>query len=158
MPTVIDGNNLIGSSPEMSLGDPNARRRMVQLLQHYQRSRKGKLIVVFDGEPDPDLPGEKHSDRFAVVFPKFGQTADDEIKSILNRYHDHRNVLLVSSDRELKSFARSKGAKTMNSIEFYFHLKKISREIDAKAESSKRIHTTITSKEVDHWLKVFEDD
>lgn len=158
MPIVIDGNNLIGSSPDISLDDPAARKKILLLVRKYQESRNGNFIVVFDGSPEGTYSSGAPASKFSVVYPRYGCSADDEIKEILNGYSDFRSVKLVSSDRDLKDFARGKGAKTVNSIEFYFELKKVYRLNGKKEEKLKRIHNKLSKKEVERWLKVFEND
>lgn len=158
MPTIIDGNNLIGSSPDMSLDDPAARKKILHLIIKYQETKNSNIIIVFDGGPEPSLEPENPGTKVSVVFPSFGSSADDEIKKILEGYSDYKSVTLVSSDRDLKSFAKNKGAKAMNSIEFYFELKRVYRLNGAKEEKLKRIHSKLSKKEVDQWLKIFQDD
>ena len=68
-----------------------------------------------------------------------------------------KDVTLVTSDRELKNFAKKKGAKTVNSIEFYFELKRFNRFSGKKEESQKRINTALSDTEVDQWMKIFKD-
>ena len=157
MPLIIDGNNLIGSSPDISLSDPEARKKLVYLLKKYQETRNNNIIIVFDGQPSEGAFIPKGSNKFSVKFPKYGQTADDEIRRIVSKYNDYKEVVLITSDRELKSFAKTKGAKTVNSIEFYFELKRTYRLNGRKEELQKRIHTSVSESEVDHWLKVFSD-
>ena len=52
MPYIIDGNNLIGCSADISLQDPEARKKLMTLLKSFQETRKTKVTVFFDGEPD----------------------------------------------------------------------------------------------------------
>lgn len=156
MPVVIDGNNLIGSSPDIKLSDPNARLKIIYLLENYRDHKKCNIIIVFDGEPN--LYSHNFKEKLTVLYPYYGKSADDEIKRLLDSYSDFRDVILVSSDSELKSFAKEKGAKIVNSIEFYFELKRIFLEDDKREEKLKRINAKLSEKEVDHWLKVFPDD
>ena len=158
MPTVIDGNNLIGSSPDISLDDPDCRQKIVQMVRKYQELKNNKMVLVFDGEPDFYPPGKSEKMKFRVLFPRMGESADDVIKKILAEYNDFKDVVLISSDRELKSFAKLKGARTLNSIEFYFELKRVRRQIGSKEEHYKFMQSRLSDKEVDHWLKVFEND
>lgn len=158
MPTIIDGNNLIGSSPDISLEDPAARKKILHLIRKYQETKNSNLIIVFDGGPEPTLDTGYPGAKVSVVFPGFGCSADDEIKKILNGYSDFKSVTMVSSDRDLKSFAKNKGAKAVNSIEFYFELKRVYRLNGAKEEKLKRIHSKLSEQEVDQWLKIFEND
>jgi predicted RNA-binding protein with PIN domain len=158
MPTIIDGNNLIGSSPDISLGDPLAREKMLQLIKNYQKNKNTNLIIVFDGKPDSIYHDQSSEEKLSVVYPGFGYSADDEIKKILSGYSDYKTVTLVSSDRELKDYAKKMGAKTINSIEFYFELKKVYRISGNRQEKLKRIHGTISKQEVEKWMKIFDND
>jgi len=158
MPVIIDGNNLIGSSPDIRLSEPGAREKIMHLLENYQNRKKCNLIIVFDGEPDTHTHNNVLKEKLTVIYPFYGNTADDEIKRLLDSYNDFKDVILVSSDSDLKSFAKEKGAKIINSIEFYFELKRIYREHGLKAENLKRINTKLSKTEVDQWLKVFRND
>lgn len=157
MPTVIDGNNLIGSSPDISLEDPLAREKMLHLIRNYQKDKNTNLIIVFDGKPDSFYDDKSSGDKLSVVYPGFGISADDEIKKILDGYSDYKTVILVSSDRELKDYARNMGVRTINSVEFYFELKKVYRLSGKKEEKLKRIHGSLSKKEVEKWLKIFNN-
>ena len=155
MPYIIDGNNLIGSAPDFSFEDTEARKKLLYIVRKYQESRNNNIILVFDGEPENGSYRQPLTNKFTVIYPRYGNSADDEIRKLLNSYVDYRNVVLVSSDRELKTFARHKGARTVNSIEFYFELKRVYRINGKKEENLRRINTTVSDTEVDHWLKVF---
>lgn len=158
MPYIIDGNNLIGSSPDIKLDDPEARRKIFEFIKRYQESRKNNIILVFDGEPDVSLHGNINSSKFTIRYPNMGESADEVIRKIMNGYHQFQDVILVTSDRELKTFARNKGAKTVNSIEFYYELKRTYRHSGKKEEKMKRINTRLSDTEVDQWMKIFDQD
>jgi predicted RNA-binding protein with PIN domain len=93
-----------------------------------------------------------------VVYPRYGLTADDEIKRILDGYQQLKEIILVSTDRELKKYAKEKGARTINSIEFYFTLKKAFLSQGKKEETLKRVNTRVSQNEVEQWLKIFNGD
>ncbi len=155
MPYIIDGNNLIGCSGDISLQEPDARKKLLTLLRSFQETRKTRVTIVFDGEPDETQFASACGNKLAVVFPAIGLSADDEIKKIIQQYSNLRDIVLVSSDRELKKYAREKGARTMNSIEFYFVLKKASRIHGLREEKMKRVNTQLSNREVDQWLEIF---
>lgn len=157
MPYIIDGNNLIGSSPDISLEDKDSRQKIIYILKKYQEVKNNNIIVVFDGGPDMILNGKFLKNKFTIKYPKYGDSADDEIKKILNKYSNFKDVILVSSDRELKSFAKKKGARTINSIEFYFELKRVYHINGKKEKLKKRINVEISEKEVDSWMKIFSE-
>ena len=84
MPIIIDGNNLVGSFPELSLEDPTSITKILRIVKNFQENRNNNVIIVFDAVPEGDLPVGNSSGKFSVVFPKFENTADDEVKNILN--------------------------------------------------------------------------
>ena len=52
MPYLIDGHNLIGSLPGLSLADPEDERKLLDRLQGYARRSRRRMIVFFDqGNP-----------------------------------------------------------------------------------------------------------
>lgn len=156
MPYIIDGNNVIGSSPDISLTEDNSRSKLLTLVKKFQWRKKNKVIVVFDGEPENFSHEENPTEKIVIKYPIFGESADDEIKKILDSYNYFKDVILVTSDRELKNIARNKGAKTINSIEFYYELKRSYRASGEIEQKQKRIDTSLSEGEIDHWLKIFE--
>jgi predicted RNA-binding protein with PIN domain len=158
MAYIIDGNNLIGCSQEIPQDDLNGREKIVHLVKKFQEKRKTSVTVVFDGAPDYGSYQNNSNTKFKVVFPRYGKSADDEIKEILNTYNHFRDVTVVTSDRELKTYAKDKGAKTINSIEFYYELKRISRIRGKEEERKKRINQKLSDSEVDQWMKFFNGD
>lgn len=156
MPYIIDGNNLIGSSPDISLEDSNSRKEIVAIVKKFQKKKNSKIIVVFDGEPDNFTSEENPTEKIVIKYPPIGDSADDEIKRILEGYTYFRDVILVTSDRELKNVAKKKGVKVINSIEFYYELKRVYRATGKIEMKQKRIDTKLSDGEVDQWLKIFD--
>ncbi len=157
MPYIIDGNNLVGSSPDIALEDPGAREKLLTIIQQFQEARKSSVTIVFDGAPWGGVRREEASSKLTVLFPREGCTADDEIRDILDGFNYFKDVVLVTSDRALKSFAKNKGARTVNSIEFHFELKRYSHIQSRKTEKKKRIEVQLSDNEVDLWMKIFEN-
>jgi predicted RNA-binding protein with PIN domain len=158
MPYIIDGNNLIGCAPDFSLADPEARGKIVSIIKKFQESKNTKVTVVFDGAPQGSELRNPINSKMMVVFPRYGLSADDEIKGILENYQNFKEVILVTTDRELKSFAKEKGVRTINSIEFYYTLKKASVSQGKKEETLKRVNTQVSKNEVEQWLKIFKQE
>jgi len=157
MPYIIDGNNLIGSSPDISLEDSNSRKEIIAIVRKFQKKKNSKIIVVFDGEPDTFSSEENPAGKIIVKYPPIGDSADDEIKRILEGYIYFKDVVLVTSDRELKDVAKKKGVKVINSIEFYYELKRVYRATGRMEMKQKRIDTELSDGEVDQWMKIFDE-
>jgi len=156
MPYIIDGDNLIGSSPDFSKDDAEVHDKLIHLLKHFQETRKNNVIIVFEKEQSNCVYKDNIHPKFSVFYPKKDSSLLFEIKRILDTFHNFKNVTLVTSIRELKEYAKDKGAKTINTIEFYFELKRALRLDGQKEESQKRIKTELTEHEIDHWMKIFE--
>jgi predicted RNA-binding protein with PIN domain len=157
MPYIIDGNNLIGSSPDIGIDDPQGREKLIVLVEKYQNRKKNNIILVFDGEPKDSAYETKVNNKLKVVYPRYGESADITIKNILDDYNNFKDVVLITSDRELKTFAKKKGAKTVNSIEFYYELKRVYKLHNKVEKNKKKIDIEVSSNEVDHWMKIFSN-
>jgi predicted RNA-binding protein with PIN domain len=152
---LIDGNNLLGHIFPHELRDRRSRYILVSRLLAFQKVKKSRIELVFDGPPDQDL-ADIHSQKkkFFVHFAWPGQKADDIIKEVIARQKDFRQFFVVTSDRELKDFAKAKGAKTLTAKEFASLLKKVRREHRAAAELEKKT-TTLSPFEIRLWLDTF---
>lgn len=156
MPYLIDGNNFIGFLSQYELQNPQSRYVLVGKLLAFQKIKNTKIFLVFDGPPDPqiterDLPENK----FTVFFPSFGQTADAVIEEIINRQTDLRRFFVVSSDREIKDFARSKGAKRLDCKDFHKQLKEALKEHKKLKAETKNVSFP-SPLEVNHWIDKFK--
>jgi predicted RNA-binding protein with PIN domain len=138
MAYLIDGNNFLGLTVAPVYRDPQHRYDLVRKLLIFQRLTRSRIILVFDGPPDPHLEGEEFDGRsFNVLFPPRGLTADALIKELLDARRDLRHFFLVSSDRELKSAARSRGATVLACGEFNAMLKEALKKNRSLREMSK---------------------
>lgn len=156
MPCIIDGNNLIGSSPDLSHEDPDVRLQLLKAVIKYQKVKKNNIVLVFDGQPEDKILNHTEARKINVVFSGGSTTASVKIREILESYSNCKDAVVITSDRELKTFSRKNGAKSINSIEFYYKLKRFSRNSDKFDEKQKRIEVEVTENEVDDWMKIFE--
>ncbi len=117
MPYLIDGNNLLGSwgGPAVP-GD--GRMEVVRRVAAFCRARGAKATVVFDGAPfRPDL-GEQSLGGVSVRFPGEGEDADSLIRAIVDRAARPAELVVVSSDKSVWSYARTRGAQVLRAHEW----------------------------------------
>lgn len=115
---VIDGHNLIGRLPGMSLREIDDEARLVELLQVYARVRRRQVRVFFDGAP-PGQAGERRYGALRARFVPLGSTADDAIRAFLDGLGaGARNVTVVTSDRMVQANAHERRARVQPSEEF----------------------------------------
>ncbi len=90
-----------------------------------------------------------------MIFPSFDQDADDAIKEIISKETDLRRFFVVSSDREIKNFAKAKGAKSLSCKEFERELKSALKE-HRESQAKEKKAPPPSSLEIDQWLKIFK--
>ena len=120
---IIDGNNLIGkikSFQNLQQNDKQSvREKLAFLIDSYFHNKKYRVSLHFDGYPG--LPIKISS---AKIFYSQDKTADEKIKDEISSYKNPRNIILVSSDNNLKEFARVCSCNVINSEEFSVELVK----------------------------------
>lgn len=118
MPVLIDGHNLIGQLPSISLDDPDDEMQLVGMLMSYQ-ARTGKVVtVVFDPGGAHSLAQTRASGRVKIVFAPHGSSADRIIERRVQQSRNASEWLVVTSDRELADFVARHGARVQSAEAF----------------------------------------
>ena len=156
MAYLIDGNNFLGYSSPLNRNAPENRQNLIFKLLKFQQIKNTRIILVFDGSPDLDLIEKpvKYK-RFSILYPHLGENADERIKEIILKQTDRRRFYIVSSDRELRSYAKSKGIKALKCEEFDRELRKALKEYKKAREEDKNVSTP-SSLEINQWHEVFK--
>lgn len=155
MAYLIDGNNLLGRISRDELKDRRGRDGLVVRLLAFQKVVRRRIYLVFDGKPQDELAEVRVNDKFTIHYPDEGASADDIIKGLLERQTDKRNFIVVSSDRDIKDFARARGIESVGSDEFFVELKKALRERKKQRELEKRVGDP-SALEIRLWDEVFK--
>jgi predicted RNA-binding protein with PIN domain len=151
MQYLIDGHNLIGQLPELSLDDPNDEAELVQRLNGFVARTKRKCVVVFDH----GLPGGKSrmSTRgVQAVFASQRSSADRVMIERIGKIPDPNGWVVVSSDQEVQAAGRRRKMGILTSNEFV-ELLKAPPEPDIDAGEATNVH--LSAEEVDEWLRLF---
>jgi predicted RNA-binding protein with PIN domain len=114
---LIDGHNLIGATPGMSLEDFDDEAKLVSLLRAFLSRTRRKGRVIFDRGAVGQAPGLS-SPTLAVTFAKPPRTADDVILDLIARERNPRGLVVVSGDARLQDAARRRGAIALPSTSF----------------------------------------
>jgi predicted RNA-binding protein with PIN domain len=115
---IIDGNNLIGTTPDGWWRDqPAAVRRLQGRLQCYASTAARAVVLVLD-VPQPHLPAGSHGGVEVQFATRRGRNAaDDRILELISEGDpDHAEV--VTSDRALADGASHKGAVVVGARTF----------------------------------------
>lgn len=150
MPYLIDGHNLIPNLG-LRLDEPDDELELGRVLQDFARLKRHKVEVYFDGAP-PGHAGTRNLGTVRAHFIRLGQTADSAIRARLNKMgKSAKNWVVVSSDREVQSAAKINQAQPMSSDEFV----KLLKNTLASAPKTSADEKTLSAREVDEWLDIF---
>jgi hypothetical protein len=96
-------------------------RDWIAKFEQYMQKRANKVLLIFDAGPSFFASCEKIG-SVEVCWAGQHQTADDWIKSWLEK-NNQKDILLVSSDREIRSWAHLLKVVSISSQDFYkiFH-------------------------------------
>lgn len=151
MPILIDGHNLIGRLPGISLQDPDDEEKLARMLSSY-RSRTGKAVtVVFDPGGAHALSTRRRLGGVEIVFAPHGSDADRVIRRRVQKARNPSEWLVVTSDGELAEAVGRLGARVQSADAF-------ASDMAGSAVASPDWRETPPSPdEVDSWLALFED-
>ncbi len=117
VPYIIDGNNLLGSwgGPAVP-GD--GRAEVLRRVAAFCRDRGARVTLVFDGAPfRPELGGQTLG-QVTVRFAAQGSDADTVIRDLVDRAARPGELTVVSSDKAVYSYARTRGAAALRAHEW----------------------------------------
>ena len=117
MDIVIDGYNLIGSESGLAGALEYKRNWLIKQLVRYQEIKKFNLTVVFDGwRSGQAREAAERAGGIAVIYSRLGEKADAVIVRIARTQSS--GVVIVTSDREIRSAVERLGAATVSAAEF----------------------------------------
>jgi hypothetical protein len=152
LPYLIDGHNLIGRIPDLSLSDPNDEAKLVDRLRRYMARKGQRCTVIFDrglpGGPSRDLS----TPSVKVVFAHGGTTAD---AIILERIREARNpggLIIISADQEIIKAAERRKVRVIRPGDFAAALD----DLGVPDERDPNPH--LTADEIEAWLRLFGGD
>lgn len=118
MPYLIDGNNVMAQVVGWHRNKPAARKKLILDLARFVAVHRVRTQVVFDGIPDEEFPEGRTYKSVRILYARHGSDADTRIKEMIRRSSYKRDLVVVSSDRELISYAGKQGTKVMASGAF----------------------------------------
>ncbi len=148
---IIDGHNLVPHIPGLSLSDLEDENKLVKILQEYARLKRKSIEVYFDQAPAGQHRSEQNGLVKAVYVPR-EITADQAIMDRLRKLKNRaRNVIVVSSDRQVQKAARAAHASVISSGDFskdWQMLLADEPELDPRSR-------LLSSDEVEMWEDIF---
>lgn len=147
---ILDGHNILLTNSEMrAIFRTDSARAMNSLILFCQRLTAAKNTVCsifFDGDP----PGEIVSNikNVHVTF-SYRTTADTLIKSLIARSQNPRNLIVVSDDTAVRSYARTYSCTVISATDFL----KRNAPTQRPDELEKRSADDLS---IEDWLRLFK--
>ncbi len=153
MPYLIDGNNILGS-----WGGPTAeddrRGDVVRRVAAFCRARGARATIVFDGHPlRPDMAAQDLG-PVSVRVPPPGGDADGVIRMLVDVAARPAELIVVTSDKALYSYARTRGASVLRAHEW----NALARRLALASPAASRGEKPDREDDVEGWLKRFRGE
>jgi predicted RNA-binding protein with PIN domain len=156
MPILVDGHNLIGQIPTISMADPDDEAQLVLLLRRYAARRRGrKVVVVFDG----GVYGHPENLNGYMVEAHFARSPKDADAELIRRIRTVKRRdewVVVSSDRAVIGEAEARGLSVVSSQEFARRLAALDEPRASLRD--KRNDRPLSKAEIEEWMRIFGVD
>src|SRR5512139_4040237 len=154
---LIDGHNLIGQTPGLSLADPNDEQKLIVMLRQYAARKNARIIVVFGSGNPGGRSKELSGGNVTALFAGSHTNADRILMERIRELKQPGDWVVVSSDREVQQAAQQRRMNVWSSAEF---ARKIGAppQRDASAEPPTAKDSGLTQAEVDEWLRLFKQE
>jgi predicted RNA-binding protein with PIN domain len=152
MPYLIDGHNLIGKLPDISLDDPNDEALLVQKLTGFVVRTQQKCVVVFDH----GIPGgvsKMSTYGVQVVFASAHSNADNVIIDRIAKTKNPKQWIVVSEDNRVLSAAKRHTMQTLKSTQFARMIDRPPPPPKPGLDVAEDVH--LSEDEVNEWLDLF---
>jgi predicted RNA-binding protein with PIN domain len=121
MHIIVDGYNLIRQSDTFRQSERKSleegRNALIRSLAGYRKLRGHRITIVFDGwVGGSPLEERDRAGEVEIVYSRLGEKADEVIKRMLAKGDEE--ILVVTSDREIATFAVRRGKSAIASAAF----------------------------------------
>lgn len=155
MPFIIDGHNLIGQMPEISLKEIDDEQQLIEILQEFC-FREGRTVEVYFDNAPPGVPRARNYGRLTAFYTRTGKSADQAINERLHRLgKEARNWTVVSSDLQVQAMAKAVRAKVISASSFARQLRQLSRQKNTPHNIKSGDEVQLSDSDLDEWLKLF---
>ena len=156
MPYLIDGYNLLHSARKLEEFEELTDIQLCRAVSDYLRCVRDHGHIVFDGTGPLDKSGFGGLPSLEVYFSGASFEADDIIENKISDNSAPKSLIVVSSDRRLRSSAAKRKAVTVDSDFFWQHLlTQLEKQARRPAPEPSEKRQGLTEKETDVWLDEF---
>lgn len=139
---VVDGYNFVKQIFKDLMITDSFRMSIIQKFNNYAKNKNHQVVLVFDGGQSA-YPTKEKICEVLVVYSGYKDSADDVIKNYISE-NKNSDLLLVTSDRELRNFATKIGIESIAVLDFNRFF--IESSMQKKQVIDKTLHKTTSSK------------
>ena len=148
---LIDGHNLIGQMPGLSLADFDDEEKLVAFLRKHAARKRARIVVVFDSGQPGGRSRHLSGGGVESVFAGSHTNADRILIERIRALKQPQTWTLVSSDRAIQREAEARRMPVKSSAEFAAELAP-----PASASSPPRIDEKPSHEDdIDAWIDAF---
>jgi predicted RNA-binding protein with PIN domain len=153
---IIDGYNLLRAVQNLTEQSFNITDiQLCQIVAEYLYRLKKKGCIVFDGVGPRDKSGFNNLFNLEVVFSGTSREADDVIEKLILENTAPKSLIVVSSDRRIKTAANKRKADAVDCVDFWTEvIKQLERKKKKQAEPQGKF-AGISDAETEYWLREF---
>ncbi len=163
---LIDGHNLIGKMPDISLSDPDDEEQLALRLRQWAAENKSRqVIVIFDRGLISGLAKRLSNQQVKAFFAPTRTTADALLIKRVNEVRNPQQYRLITSDRKIIDAAKVRGMRFWKSERFAEMLGPA--QLEEKSQPPARLPTPeqipppqkeepqLSREDVAEWLELF---
>jgi len=157
MPYVIDGYNLLRSVQKLEEFAALTDVQLCRVVSDYLSCVRDHGHIVFDGVGPPDKSPFGGIPLLEVYFSGPSLEADDIIEDKIADNSAPKSLVVVSSDRRLRTSAARRKAKAVPAETFWqILLNQLEKQASRPAPEPTEKRHGLTERETDVWLDIFD--
>jgi uncharacterized protein len=127
---------------------------VVRRVAEFCRLRGARATVVFDGHPLRGDMAQQQLGPLTLRVPERGHDADSVIRELIDRAPRPADLIVVSSDKELYSYAKTMGASAIRAHEW----NALERQLLSQRGTREASEKPDREDDLEGWLKKFGVD
>ncbi len=153
MPLLVDGHNLIGHMPDLSLADSDDEAQLVFWLRKYAMRKRGRQVVVIFDHGVYGHPQQLNGYGVECHFSTSPRDADADLIRRIRAIQRKNDWQVITSDHAVADVARACGIRVLSAQEFARRLHLLDQPVIAS--DHKPGEQTLSPQEVEEWLRLF---
>ena len=151
---LIDGHNLIGQMPDLSLADPDDEQQLIVQLRKYAQRRRAQIVVVFDSGSPGGKSRELSGGGVTAIFAGAHTIADRILMERIRELQKPGEWIAVSSDREVQQAAARRRLIVWSSPDF---IARLTPPPQSRPDAPPPVEDEVSQADVAEWLSIFGD-